>query len=609
MSVLHAPRTPEVDRRLIWFPIVIVPMFVVLFLRLWYIQVVKAPELIESASQTRRMSVDKLAPRGTIRDRKGKVIAGVRPEYVVSVTPSTVKKSPEVIEKVARILGMPVEEVLARIKKGSYKNLPAPIKLGVSIEAASQIAEASDLPGVSVEEKPMRRYVDSANFSHLLGYVGTPTEVEEKKLEPYELKPAEFVGRAGLEAAYEVQLMGRPGKETIEKRGTAVLPGRELAEPGQQVFLTIDADLQAYAQAVLNRRGWKGSITVIDPSNGEILAMVSNPTFDMSLYDGGLSDEDYARLNDRSRGLAALNRATSGLYAPGSTYKIITAIAAYREHKLDTGTSVYCPGFFSFGRGRPLKCMSTHGPTGFMGAMAKSCNTFFCTMGTRAGEDAMMQAALDCGLGNRTGIEIPERRGTIPTKKWRDIDPVNRSWNLGQLANMSIGQGYITTNTLQMANMMAMVANNGVRYKPHLVRAFRDSLSLKDQMVTPEVVGKIDADDSFWRMLRESLVGVIDHGTAQRFASIPGLSWGGKTGSAEHGAKGANNTHAWFVGFAPADKPRLAICAMAEDAGHGGDAAAPLAAEVVAHYLMRPAAAASNRVASSAGSNPRSPRG
>jgi penicillin-binding protein 2 len=606
MSVLHAPRKPEVDRRLIWFPVIIVPMFFVLFLRLWFLQVVRAPELIESASQTRKVSVDKLAPRGTIRDRKGKIIAGVKPEYVVSVIPSTVKTAPEVISKVAAILDLPIDEVMARIKKGSYRNLPAPVKLGVSVEVASIIAEATDLPGVSVEEKPMRVVTDSANFTHLLGYVGTPTEVEEKKLEPLELKPAEFVGRSGLEAAYEVELMGRPGKETVEKRGTAVVPGRELAEPGKQMFLTIDADLQAYAQAVLSKRGWKGSITVIDPNNGEILAMVSNPTFDMSLYEGGLSDANYEMINDKKLGQRALNRATSGLYAPGSTYKMITAIAAYREGKLDRGTHVQCNGFFSFGRGRPLKCMSTHGSVELMRAMSNSCNTFFCTMGTRAGEEAMLQTALDCGLGNKTGIEIPERRGTIPTKKWREIDQVNRSWNLGQLANMSIGQGYVTTSSLQMANMMAMVANNGVRYKPHLVRAFRDPLTGQDEMVNPEMAGKIDLDEGFWRTLRQSLVGVIDHGTAQRAASIPGLSWGGKTGSAEHGKKGANNTHAWFVGFAPADKPRLAICTMAEDAGHGGDAAAPLAAEVVAHYLMRPAAASSNRVASTAGSKPRS---
>ena len=609
MSVLHAPRKPEVDRRLIWFPIIIVPMFFVLFLRLWYLQVVRAPELIESANQTRRVSVDKLAPRGTIRDRKGKIVAGVRPEYVVSVIPSTVKTAPQVVQKVAQILELPVEEVIARIKKGSYRNLPAPIKVGVSVEVASMIAESTDLPGVSVEEKPMRIYNDTANFSHVLGYVGTPTEVEEKKLEPLELKPAEFVGRAGIEAAYEAELMGRPGKETIEKRGSAVLPGREMAEPGKQVFLSIDADLQAYAQAVLSRRGWKGSITAIDPRNGEILAMVSNPTFDLNLYNGGLSDADFERLNDKSKGEAGLNRATSGLYAPGSTYKIITAIAAYRAQKLTHGTHVYCNGAFSFGRGRPLKCMGTHGSTDFLYAMSNSCNTFFCTMGTRAGEDIMLQTALDCGLGNRTGIEIPERRGTIPTKKWRDMDPVNRSWNLGQLANMSIGQGYITTSSLQMANMMAMVANDGVRYKPHLVRAIRDSFTQTDEMIEPEIAGEIKAEPWFWRMLRQSLVGVIDHGTARRFATVPGLTWGGKTGSAEHGKKGANNTHAWFVGFAPADKPRIAICTMAEDAGHGGDAAAPLAAEVVAHYLMRSAEASSNRVASANGSKPRSPRG
>ena len=606
MSVIHAPRKPEVDRRLIWFPVIIVPMFFVLFLRLWYLQVVKAPELIETANQTRRVSVDTLAPRGTIHDRRGKIIAGVKPEYVVSMSLKTALKEPNVVARVSEMLQIPSAEIVERVKKGSYRNLPAPIKTGVGVEVASMIAEATDLTGVTVAEKPMRIYNDTTHYSHIMGYVGTATENEEKKLASLDLKPSEFVGRAGIEAAYEVDLMGSPGKETIERRGSAVLPGKELAVAGKQVFMTIDDDLQKYAQTVLSSRGWKGSITAIDPKTGEILAMVSNPTFDMKLYNGGLSAENQEMLNDKAAGKPGMNRATSGLYAPGSTYKVITAIAAYREHKLSRDTHVYCNGFFSFGRGRPLKCMGTHGSAEIMYAMSNSCNTFFCTMGTRAGEEAMLQTALDCGLGNKTGIEIPERRGTIPTKKWRDIDPVNRSWNRGQLANMSIGQGYVTTNTVQMANMMAMIANNGVRYKPHLVRAFRDPLTGKDTMVNREVAGEIKADPEFWRMLRQALVGVIDHGTARKFATIPGLTWGGKTGSAEHGKKGANNTHAWFIGFAPADNPKIAICSMAEDAGHGGDAAAPLAAEVVAHYLSRSKAAASNRVASVAGSTTRS---
>ncbi len=604
MSVLHAPRKPEVDRRLIWFPIIIIPMFFVIFLRLWYLQVVKAPELIESANQTRRVSVDKLAPRGTIHDRKGKIIAGVKPEYVVSMTLKTALKEPAIVARVAEMLQLPAEEIVKRVKKGSYRNLPAPIKLGVGVEVASMIAEATDLPGVTVDEKPMRIYNDTTHYSHIMGYVGTPTENEEKRLAALDLKPAEFVGRTGLEAAYEVDLMGSPGKETIEKRGSAVLPGKELAVAGKQVFLTIDDDLQQYAQAVLSNRGWKGSITAIDPRNGEILAMVSNPTFDMKKFEGGLSAEDQEELNSKANGIPALNRATSGLYAPGSIYKLVTSIAAYREHKLTPSTTINCAGGYMFGNGRKIAC-HVHGGVNYAGALPASCNTYFCTLGVRAGEQAMMQAALDCGLGNKTDVGIPERRGTIPTKKWRDLDPEGRPWSRGQLANMAIGQGYVTANTLQFANVMAMVVNNGVRYKPHLVRAMRDPMTQKDIPVKLDIAGKVEAEPWFWQMLKRGLIGVIDYGTAHKFAQIPGVRWGGKTGSAEHGKKGANLTHAWFVGFAPADNPRIAICAMAEDAGHGGDAAAPLAAEVVSHFLSRSNAVASNRVASATGSKPR----
>lgn len=607
MSVLHAPRKPEVDRRLIWFPVIIIPLFFMIVLRLWYLQVVRAPELVDEAARSRRVSINVLAPRGMIYDRRGKVLAGVKPEFVVTLLPSVLRKNKEVVGKLAGLLEMPVEEVERRVKLGAWRNAPAPIKAGVSVETATMIAEATDLPGVAIEEKPMRVYTDQTNFTHVMGYVGALTGRDEKRLKEMDIQPAEFIGRGGIEQAYEPQLMGVPGAQNMESRGSAKLASRELATPGKQLFLTLDADLQAYAQTVLSSRGWKGSIVAIEPSTGEVLAMVSNPSYSLGIYENGLSTEEYSSLLNKANGLPLLNRPIQGEYAPGSTYKIVTAIAAYKAGKLDRGTYAYCNGAFSFGKGRPLKCMGTHGSVGFGEAMARSCNTYFCTLGTRTGSDMLMKISHECGVGEPTGVELRgESKGILPDEEWREKRPKERTWNLGQLANMSIGQGYLNTTPIQMANIAAMVANDGVRYRPHLVRAFRDPITGEDSYVKPEQIGKIDAEPWFWDMLKDGLVGVISHGTATRYAAINGLQWGGKTGSAEHGRKGANNTHAWFVGFAPRTNPKIAICAMAEDAGHGGDAAAPLAAEVVRHYLMRPDAASSNRVASTAGS--KSPR-
>ncbi len=603
MSVLHAPRKPEVDRRLYWFPLLILPLMGGLGLRLWYLQIVDAPELVDEAAKVGKSVVPKLAPRGTIYDRRGKIIAGVHGQLVVTIKPSIAKKHPETVAKLSQLLDLPVDEINDRIAKEAWRNRPAPVKAGVSVATATKIAESPDLEGVEIDEKPMRNYPNSKDFTHLLGYVWTPTGDDEKRLKELGIDPADYVGKIGVERTYEKDLMGTPGKDITEGTKKAKFETEEPAIPGKQLHLSIDASLQEYAQEIMRQRGIKGAIAAIDPSTGEVLALVSSPTYDVSPFLGGISSKEYKALSDDpSRPMNF--RTIGGAYPPGSTFKILTSIAAYRAGVLDESTTVFCDGAYHFSARSKMRCEGVHGSIGYTMALTKSCNTFFATMAVRSGEQEMVQTALDCGLGARTGLDVPgEVKGSIPTEEWRNKYKPPLPFRKGNLAQMGIGQGYVTATPIQMANLVALVANRGVQYRPHLVHAIRDSLTQETTYIKPEVVHTIKAADWFWDMLQGALHNVVENGTAQK-GKIEGLDWGGKTGTAEFGKKLEGVTHSWFVGFAPRKNPKIAICVIGEAVGQGGDFAAPIASSVVKHYLFSDSKAAANLSASAAGSKP-----
>ena len=601
MSVLHAPRRPEVDRRLYWFPLLIIPLLIVLSLRLWYVQIVEAPVLVEAASKSGKSIVPKLAPRGTIYDRKGNIIAGVEGRIVVTVKPSEAKKHPETIGKLAELLQIPKDDILDRIKKEEWRNRPAPVKVGVSVEVATQIAESADLPGVEIDEIPMRKYHDTKNFSHLLGYVWTPNDGDETMLKAKGIEAADYVGKDGLEKFYERDLMGTPGKDITEGSKKAKFETEEPAIEGKKLILSIDSSLQEFAQKRLASTGYKGAIVAIDPRNGEILALVSNPSYDTSIYDGGISTEAYRKLMDNPQN-PAINRTISEQYAPGSTFKLLTSIGAYRAGVLNSSTTVYCDGSFHYSSKARMKCLGIHGMIGYTEALTRSCNAYIATLAKNAGREEMMRAAIDYGFGEKTGIDLfGEVPGIIPTETW--LTKNKKTFQPGNLAQMGVGQGFTAVTPLQMANLAALVANRGVQYRPHSLHAMRDPLTQKDIYVQPEVIHTVKADDWFWDMMQNALCNVIENGTAKT-AKIAGIRWGGKTGSAEHGASIEGRTHGWFVGFAPRDNPRIAICVLAEGVGHGGDHAAPIAGDIVRHYLFSPAKAPANLVASAGKSKP-----
>jgi penicillin-binding protein 2 len=464
------------------------------------------------------------------------------------------------------------------------RHFPAPIYVGVPVEVAGAIAEAGDeLPGIGVETQPMRYYPDSYSFAHVLGYVWTPNERDLERLEHQGVKPAAYVGKSGLEAFYEAKLVGQPGAEKYEmdaKRRPVRPIGIDPPLPGQQMRLTLDSDLQKLAMEVL--RGRRGAVVALEPSTGDVLCFFSSPSFNTEPFGRGIREGEYKRLVD-DEAHPLINRAfdVSSSFSPGSTFKPVTTMAAVQAGVFDPERYVSCPGYYEVGD-RRIKCLGRHGSIRFREAMARSCNTYFADLAVRAGEDALRSAALKAGLGQRSGIDLRgEGKGIIPTEEWIKQWRKDGHWYTGDTVNMGIGQGETAATPLQMANLAALLANRGRIFRPHLVEEIVEPGG-KGSWVEPQEMRSVSLDPQVWSLLNEAMVAVIEEGSG-RIAQIPGLRWAGKTGSAEK--RGQNLTNSWFIGYAPADNPRIAICVLGEAVGHGSDFAAPVAKQIVERYL------------------------
>lgn len=595
MSVIHAPKRPELDGRLLSLLVGVGVAGVILLFRLWYVQILEAQAYSLTAEKYRWSTVEKLAPRGLIYDRKGNLLAGVQPQIVINVVPDIANKKPWIVDKLAGLLGVEPKKLRDRVRDGASRPyLPTPVFVGVPIETATRIAEAGDnLPGVSVDTMPMRHYPNTRDLAHILGYVWTPDARDVERFEKHEWPLPQYVGKQGLEWSLEEDLMGKSGTETIEvdaKRRPVRIIGRENAIPGNKVVLTLDRELQKFCNeqlATIKERFPQsgGAIVALDPRNGEVLALASYPTFDTALFKGGISLAELKLLQDNPLN-PMWNRAIAGEYSPGSTFKVVTAIAAAEAGYFNPNRPFVCRGYYEAGN-RKIKCLGVHGAITFRDALAKSCNAYFGDLAAHAKRVGIVQAGLDCGLGRRTGIELRgEASGTLPTDEWlMKVQRVKRieetSWYLGNTINVGIGQGEVNATPLQMANVAALAANGGVSFVPHLVRSrFRDGVEV---MTQPVECSRPSVEPSVWQVIREGMRGVIGYGTARSAAQIPGVTWAGKTGSTE--AKGNKLTHSWFIGFAPFDKPEIAIAIVVEKAGHGSDVSAPMARRVVEYFL------------------------
>ncbi|MBM3260263.1 MAG: penicillin-binding protein 2 [Candidatus Sericytochromatia bacterium] len=542
--------------------------------RLGQLQIVGGADFRERAEGNRLRVILEPAPRGLVRDRNGEVLATNRLSYSVTLYPIklTRQTTEEVIRRLGKLLGVPADEIRQKWRRAV--SLPVRVKTDVDDRTMAIVAEnQARLPGVSIDPITVRHYPRGQMASHLLGHTGEVTDRELEVLgEGY--RQGDIIGKTGLERVFDGTLRGEPGKQQVEvdARGRAI---RTLAEvspiPGKDVTLALDGNLQALAEREL--QGKLGAIVCLDPRNGEILALASAPAFNPNIFAGRLRPEDWKAVNAPTRPL--LNRAISSAYPPGSTFKIVTSVAALEAGIVKATTRFWSSGEFVLGNRvfRDWKA-GGFGDVNFTDAMIHSIDTVYYELGLKLGVDRIAARARQMGLGQRTGILLPgEATGIVPDGAWKRAN-FGQRWSKGDSVNMSIGQGFLTTTPLQLAVMLSTVANGGRVVRPKLLRPAAPEES--------EDPGQVPAwRPETWQYLRHSLRRVVEAGTGAA-AFIPGKTSAGKTGSAE--AVKGQKTHSWFVGYTPADQPRLVVVVFAEKAGHGGSVSAPIAGKLFRQF-------------------------
>src|SRR5580765_3673093 len=598
---------PEIRRRARTFALVVLVAFVAIAGRLFYLQVVQGDVFFRVTSDSIIRTETLPAVRGQIRDRKGRVLATVRPSYNVYGTPGVVK--PEVFARLRAILGMNGDEAMdvwERLAGPQNTRSPPPALIAedVSREAMASIETGVDLPGIKIVSVPRRSYPFGGLAAHVVGFMNevSAEELKSKKEEGY--RAGDLIGRTGVERQWDGYLRGHPGfhKVVVDRRGMPKTdirdviegPATKAAVPGNNVILTLDADVQKIAERALRPAAAAGAV-VIDVETGRLLAMVSKPAFDPNEMSGHLTPEAEQRLlADRYKPLH--DKTVGETYYPGSTFKAVSAIAALEDRLVTPEEKTKCHGYFELARHR-FKCTKTHLSVNLYDAIVQSCNVYFYELGARPGMmDRLAKFGGDLGLGAPSGLGLNgEEGGFLPTEEWyRDQkrkNPKAEGFQIGQAVNAVIGQGSTRVTLLQMATLYAAIANGGKLWLPQIVERVESPEGKTLEEFAPRVRRELAVSPETLAIVREALVGVVNEskGTAYK-ARLKDIEVAGKTGTAqvqtgraEGGYESA--THAWFVGFAPAGRPKIAIAVLVEHGGHGGDVAAPPAMEIVDKYF------------------------
>jgi len=526
-----------------------------------YMQIIHGDYYRRQSMNNRIRVVPIDGPRGRILDRNGVILADNRVVFHVGVVAQDVADKNALFEYLGRVL----ERDPVFLQRQFQRKITAPfapviLAEDISRELAVKIEEEKFIyPGLIVEQGYERYYPFNDEGAHVLGYVGKIDEDEVQDNQSYGYTPLSSVGKTGVEKYYDALLQGGPGGRQIEvdSRGTQVrLLGLKDPLAGKEVVLTIDQRLQSAAQELL--RGLKGGIVVMDLSDGDLISLVSSPTYDPNAFSNkGKNGNITSYLNDPSSPL--INRVVSGQYPPGSVFKIPVALAAIQLHKITSDTTFNCPGYMMVGT-RKFGCSHIHGVQDLKDALAHSCNVYFFHVGELVTPPVIGAFAKAFGLDRRTGVDLPyEAKGNVVTKA-----PQGGSWYTGDVLNLSIGQGYTLTTPLQLTVMMAAVANNGVILRPRVVKTVGgEDIPLMDYSKRP----LIRLRDQTWELVQNGLKAVVDdpQGTGHDLNGISGLDIYGKTGTAQSVHSKPN--HSWFVGYTSTSKMRIAFCVFLEYGG------------------------------------------
>ena len=583
---------------LLGFQVGVALVFGALVVTFWNFQVGQHARFSEMAENNHQRTLNLRAPRGMVFDRNGRVLVENRYSLNLSLVREQVSDLEQALVLLADVTGTDVDRLREAIEENRSVPVYRPIVLirDASLDQiASVAAHALELPGVVVEQIPTRHYPSETLASHLFGYVGEVTDSQLRSDHDPRVIAGSVIGQSGVERAYNTFLMGEDGTRHVVVNSV----GREIETidevppaEGQQIQLTIDYDLQTAAENAFALEGFSGAAVALDPQTGEVLALASLPAYNPNDFALGIDGQTWSTLNtDRLRPLE--NRALRGRYSPGSTFKLVMAVAALQEGIVQPNFKVNCRGGGTF-YGRFFRCHSRHGTVAMDEALEKSCNTYFYTLGSMIDVDAINRWAVDLGLGALSGVDLPfEVRGLVPSRAWKR-ERFGEPWYPGETISVSIGQGAVSVTPVSMAVMMATVANGGRRVVPHLLRATR-SEGAWTPVQTPAPT-TVDLAPQTVETLRRGLWMVVNRrGTGGR-SRIADHDVIGKTGTAQvislQGRAAAEGTdldlrdHGWFVFAAPRDNPEIAGVVFAEHSEHGY-LAAPIAKHMMETFFAK----------------------
>ncbi|MBW2334268.1 MAG: penicillin-binding protein 2 [Deltaproteobacteria bacterium] len=583
----------------------VVIMVGVLFVRLWFLQIISGAQYRKTSESNRIDLRDILPVRGMIFDRNGELLVDNRASFALGVIPEDVKNLDGLIDDIGRLIEIDCLSAKKKINEGLRQNPfnSVCIKKGLTRDELARIeTNVLHMPGVIIEVKPKRHYIYGPLAAHLIGYLG---EIEKEQLnkEAYkENKGGDFVGKFGVEKKWQRYLNGIRGGQQVEVDAS----GRRLrvlyqkaAEPGFNTYLTIDKDLQMLAERSL--KNGVGAIVAMNPMSGEVLTMASSPSFNPNDFAKGMDEKGWKQLISNLR-FPLQNRVISGQYPPGSLFKIVVAIAGLEEGVIDPDEKIFCGGSYSF-RGRLYRDWKKggHGYINLHRALVESCDVYFYTMGQKIGIDTIATYAKRLGFGSKTHLQLgDEKEGLIPNRAWK-LRRWHVPWQEGETLSVSVGQSFVLLTPIQIARFVSALFNGGVLFKPQVTKWIEKENKERNFKFKPNSLRRWSIKKENMELIKKALVGVVNepHGTGKR-AKLEQIRVAGKTGTAqvialpeerelarEKDVPYKFRDHAWFVAVAPAENPAIALAILMEHSGTGGSVAAPIAKKMLECYFQK----------------------
>lgn len=564
----------------------------------------------QTLAESNRISIVPIVPnRGLIYDRNGVLLAHNYSAYTLEITPSKVENLEQTLTELAGIVEItPKDRKRFRKLQEESKNFESlPIKTRLTDEEVAQFAaNRYRFPGVEINARLFRHYPHGDTASHLIGYIGRINDKDLAQIEASDeatnYRGTDHIGKSGLEQSYERELHGITGYAEVETDagGRPMRTLRtKLPVAGNNLRLSVDLELQKIIEQAFGER--RGALVAIEPETGGVLALVSRPGFDPNLFVDGIDPQNWKELNESSS-KPLNNRAIQGTYPPGSTFKPFMALAALETGKRAPHHAIADPGFYVFGghRFRDDK-PGGHGYVDMYKSIVVSCDTYYYQLATDMGIDAIARFMGNIGFGSKTGIDIDgEKAGVLPSQEWkkkRFRKPEMQRWYAGETVSIGIGQGYNSYTPVQLAHAVSTLANNGVMFKPHIVKYIEDAATGRRRMIEPTPQKIIPWQQKHIDEVKRGMIGVNTEGTGARAFAGAEYVAAGKTGTAqvfslkgakysEHSTKEHLRDHALYVAFAPADRPKIALAVLVENGGFGAQSAAPIARQVFDYYLL-----------------------